>query len=259
MTHRLLPSYQAGRDVPFGVVAAGGLITGVGAVHLRAVNPAVANAEETLWEQGGIYAYLGAASVLKVSSTSANDDGNPVGAGARTVFVSGLDASYDLISETVILDGQTAVNTVGEYLRLREVYVATVGATGSNEGVIYVGTGNVVAGVPDNKYGRIPIGGNRMQQGLYTVPDGKMAHILHGVLSFDGDGTAALKYRIMARPSGGAFLPSHQRTIRWQDGQISDELALAYVARTDLEIRATLSAAGPVIAEAMLEILEVDA
>ena len=54
---------------------------------------------ETVWAQGGLYSYLSAATVLKISSSSTND--TSAGTGARTVTFSGLDANYDEISETI--------------------------------------------------------------------------------------------------------------------------------------------------------------
>ena len=53
-------------------------------------NPDISTSEETVWDHGGLYSYLAAASVLSVSSANVND--TALGSGARTVQIHGLDA-----------------------------------------------------------------------------------------------------------------------------------------------------------------------
>ena len=60
-------------------------------------NPDVDDALETIWAQGGLYSYLSAATVLKVSSSSTADDEGSTG--AETVELFGLDADYNEINE----------------------------------------------------------------------------------------------------------------------------------------------------------------
>jgi hypothetical protein len=83
---------------------------------------------ETIWAEGGLYSYLTAATVLKVSSSSVND--TSAGTGARTVELSGLDADYNEISELVTLNGQTPVNTTKLFLRINRMVVRSAGSGG---------------------------------------------------------------------------------------------------------------------------------
>ena len=117
-------------------------------------NPDVDDSLETVWAQGGLYSYLASASVLKVSSSSTSD--TSAGTGARTVELFGLDANYDEISETITLNGQTAVNTTNEFLRINRMVVKSAGTGGQNAGVIYAGTGTVTTGVPANNMRLLP-------------------------------------------------------------------------------------------------------
>ena len=105
---------------------------------------------ETVWPYGGILGYPSAALSLSVSSSSADDTSN--GTGARTVYLEGLDANHNVISETVTLNGQTAVTTTKSYLHINNCYVATAGSLDSAAGTIYFGTGTVTAGVPATVY-----------------------------------------------------------------------------------------------------------
>jgi hypothetical protein len=99
---------------------------------------------------GSAYVYPAAATVMKVSSSSAND--TSAGTGARTILVAGLDANYASQSETITLSGQTAVNTVNSYLRITYTELLTTGSGNGQAGTIYIGTGTVTAGVPATIY-----------------------------------------------------------------------------------------------------------
>ncbi len=70
-----------------------------------------------------------------VNSTSASD--TSAGTGARTVTINYLDTSFVAHSETVTLNGTTAVNTVGTNIAFIEnIVVASVGSGGGNVGTI---------------------------------------------------------------------------------------------------------------------------
>jgi hypothetical protein len=113
---------------------------------------------------------------MTVSSSNAND--TSAGTGARTIQISGLDGSYNEVSETITMNGQTAVTTSNSYIRMNRALVLTAGSGGANAGIIYVGTGTVTAGVPVNKYTTINGDGlNQSLQAFWTVPAGYTAYI----------------------------------------------------------------------------------
>ena len=94
--------------MPYTYDIAEGKVPGHTGLIIFGSNPDVGTSQETVWDEGGIYAYLTEATVLKVSSGDANDD---VGdAGATSVRIYGLDANYTEINETIAMNGQTAVN-----------------------------------------------------------------------------------------------------------------------------------------------------
>ena len=136
---------------------------------------------ETVWPHGGILGYPSAALPLSVSSSSADDTSN--GTGARTVYLEGLDANHNVISETVTLAGQTAVTTTKSYLHINNCYVATAGSLDSAAGTIYFGTGTVTAGVPATVYDVIQFNYNSRITGSFTVPAGYTAYLSQGLFS----------------------------------------------------------------------------
>jgi hypothetical protein len=172
---------RQGQFEPFGLQVARNQIQGHTAVSVFGYNPDVDQTEESVWPDGGTVPHPTVASVLKISSSSASD--TSAGTGARTVFIEGLDGDYNVVSETVILNGQTAVNTVEEYLYVNSFYVVTVGSGGVNAGDINAGTGTVTAGVPAVLYDLIAVGYNNRTTGHYCVPAGYTAYMLEGLFS----------------------------------------------------------------------------
>jgi hypothetical protein len=118
---------------------------------------------------------------MTVSSTSADD--TAAGTGARTVVVQGLDANYNEVTETVTMNGQTAVTMSASLLRVNYAYVATAGSGNSAAGDIYIGTGTVTAGVPATAYDIIKFDYNNTTTGSYTVPASYTAYVSQGLFS----------------------------------------------------------------------------
>jgi hypothetical protein len=171
-----------GKDEEFSLQVARGLIPGHSAITVFGYNPDVDMSEESVWPNGGTVPHPTAASVLKVSSTGAAD-ASPSGTGARTVLITGLNGSFNEVSETIVLNGQTAVNTVNSYLYVNGLTVTSVGSGGANAGDINVGTGTVTAGVPAVLYDMIAIGYNNRTTGHYCVPAGYTAFLVHGLFT----------------------------------------------------------------------------
>ena len=172
---------RQGTFEPFGLQVSRGQIQGHSSVIVFGYNPDVDTSEESVWPDGGTIPHPTSASVLKISSSSAND--TSAGTGARTVFIGGLDGDYNVVSETVILNGQTAVNTTNSYLYVNSFYVVSVGSGGENAGNINAGTGTVTAGVPAVLYDIIATGYNSRTTGHYCVPAGYTGYLIQGVFS----------------------------------------------------------------------------
>ena len=207
-------------------------------------NTTVGNSLETIWAEGGLYVYPPSASVMTVSSSSTAD--TSAGTGARTVTVFGLDADYNEISETVTLNGQTAVNTTKSYLRVNRMIVRSAGSGGANAGVIYTGTGTITSGVPANVYASINgvTGSNQSLMALWTVPAGYTAYLLQYDIS---NGTtsntpAVCKLILAIRPYGEVFQAKDVKSLT--TGMHVEEtfsLPAKVTEKSDIEVRAISS------------------
>ena len=99
----------------FMLQVAKGKISGHSAVHISGHIHSLTSTSTPIWE-AGVDPFPAAAGVVKISSSSTDDDVG--GDGALTVLIEGLDSTGVEITETVILNGRTAVNTTIELLRI---------------------------------------------------------------------------------------------------------------------------------------------
>ena len=150
--------------------------------HIFGYNPDVDSAaEETVWTAGGLYVPIDTPAIMKVSSSSASD--TSAGVGARTVYIMGINSTGGEVSETVTLNGQTAVNTTHTYTSIQSCQVMSVGSSLHNVGNINIGTGTVTAGVPANMYGQIYATENQSLMGYYTIPINHTGYLISGNVS----------------------------------------------------------------------------
>jgi hypothetical protein len=130
---------------------------------LFSANPDVdtATVPEFVWSQGGVFTFPAAAAATTIVSASANDAA--AGTGARTVTVTGLDANYLEVVETVTMNGTTPVNLAAQLLRVNKLEVATAGTGQVNAGAITISIGGTtVSAIPADK--------GISQTGVFTVP-----------------------------------------------------------------------------------------
>jgi hypothetical protein len=114
------------------------------------------------------------------------------------VLIQGLDASYNVLTETVTLNGQTAVTTTGSFFRINKMIVLTTGTGLVNAGTIYIGTGVVTAGVPATIYNTMPVGLNTSMSFSYTIPAGYTGYLIYSRLTVgQASGTTGVTARLI--------------------------------------------------------------
>jgi len=238
---------RVGTTEPFELQVARGQISYHKTIFKFGFNPDIDDSLETVWAQGGLYSHPSSASTMTVSSSSTAD--TSAGTGARTVEIFGLDADYNEVSETITLNGQTAVTTTNTYLRMNRAIVRSAGSGEQNAGVIYVGTGTVTAGVPANKYATIAVGDNQTVMCVWTVPAGYTAYLTQTDVTVAT--TQNNKYcttSIVARP--------YEEVFQVKDKFVKAEgvhsqiytFPLKFTEKTDIEVRAIGDSSGANIA-----------
>ena len=151
---------QRGKTEPFELQVSRGDIAFHQTVAIFGYTSGIGNTStpQTIWEGANNatqnnYTYQSVAGQYTLVSTSTSDTGK--------VFVSGLDANFNLLSETINLNGTTAVTTVNAYLRCNGLYYVN----GSN-------IGTITAKISTTTYGYINPGFGQSQMAVYTVPYG---------------------------------------------------------------------------------------
>jgi hypothetical protein len=185
--------------------------------QLSGYNANVTNVEELLWEYSDVYNPIPSAQTVRLSSTSAND--TLLGTGARTVRISGLDALYNEISETLNLNGNTAVSSVNAYRRINKIEVLTAGALGYNAGRIFVGIGTVSGGGINNNP-QITIAANESVSHIayYTVPNNRRLIIMK-IYYNGGRSIQPFRFRLWKRSPSGLQTVVHTSVTRDNDYQ----------------------------------------
>lgn len=118
---------------------------------------------EDVWTAGALYGWPAAEAATTILSTSTDDDGDPAGTGAQTVYVEGCDDEYNMLTQLVTMNGTGAVTLDDEYYRVWRAYVVAVGSGMVNAGIIRVKHGATVLS-------QIEVGLGQTEQCIYTVP-----------------------------------------------------------------------------------------
>lgn len=146
------------KSEPFELQVARGQIRGHQSLNISGYQASVDGAYIPIWENATAYTYPIAAMQMTLYSSSASDT-------AVSILISGLDANYDPISETLVLtNGATGVTTVKSYFRINSIAV-----TGT---VNPVGTISLSNSAKTIDYAKIAIGTGRSAMTVYTVPRG---------------------------------------------------------------------------------------
>jgi len=151
---------QYGKNEEFALQVARGQIQGHEVVNVFGYATAVSTSFVAVWENNAAYVFPTVASTMVASSSSASDT-------AVTILISGLDANYGIISESVTLNGTSDVATTKVFWRINSV----VTTLGNAVGTVYVKNAG------GTTYAQITIGSGKTNMSVYTVPAGYTAYL----------------------------------------------------------------------------------
>lgn len=195
---------------------------------------------ETVHVASTLRHYLTAAEQLQVASTDADDDGAPLGNGARTIVISGLDTNYEALNEVVTMNGLVNVTTAASFLRVQSVTVMTAGTTGYNEGVITV-SNNADTIVMD----QIEVQENATLSAAYTVPADNTAYVTQAMATESS--SKGCQFGFWIRPFGGLWIMKRSIVLLDSSIVLSMTMPMKLPAKTDIEIRAQAIQAGAIV------------
>ena len=174
----------------FNVELAAGNLTKYSVIHKFGTNENVGTSFVPI-SRGGVYQVPTTATALEVVSSDAND--TAAGSGARTVTIIGLDSNWVEVSQTVSMNGTTAVAIPTSLTRVYRATVATSGtyanaAAGSHAGTITVQGAGGGATWLQIYFTDFPRG--QSQCGIYTIPSGKTGVVYFHYISVDSNKSA---------------------------------------------------------------------
>jgi hypothetical protein len=138
---------------------------------------------------------------VKVTSTSVKD--TAAGTGAQTVLLTGLNASGVRVSETISMNGLTAVVSANTYSAVEILRIETVGSDTVNQGTLWVGNGVVANdGTPADKFLLATPRCNASNTLAYTVPASHKGTIINAVFT-STDASKGFLIRVGIRGTDG--------------------------------------------------------
>lgn len=190
---------QVGTTEPFELQVARGQIPGHSIIHKFGANFDIdtGSTPESVWTGGGLYPWsaFSSADFLWLQSSDGDDQGQ--------VDIQGLDASYHLLTETVQLSSEGAIDTQNKFIRVFRMTYSDENA-GDITARIGSDTGTIVA--------KIDAGFAQTLMAVYTVPAGYSAFLLKGDLTINAFRDVQLKFFI--RRFGSAFRIAHMAEVR---------------------------------------------
>lgn len=178
MTHVLYPLVQPLRTTEFGFDVARSVYSEFTAFNKFGKNPSVGTTVAPI-ATAGVYQTPAALTSLEIVSSSADD--TSAGTGARTVYIEGIGTDWAVVSETVSMNGITAVALANQYWRIYRWYVATSGTYASSSASSHAGTLTLrvaAAGATWDTIGLVDsLGKGQSKIACYSVPAGKTLYV----------------------------------------------------------------------------------
>lgn len=170
-------------------------------------------AAEDVWSVGGLIPFPSAAAVTTiVSSSTADDDG---GTGANTVYIDGIDNNGYFLSETVTMNGISAVTLTNQFRHVNRMYAVVSGSGLTNAGIIQVKHGSTVLC-------EIPASVGQSQTTGYVLPanwqQGRLEQIYINVNKTVANTIVSAQF--MIKPDGGSWRNVYPITLSTTRNQV---------------------------------------
>lgn len=182
------------------------------------------------------YVFPTSASTMTLVSTVNTD--------TATITIVGTDASYNLISENLVLNGTTGVTTVNSYFRINNISVSA-GSVTNPSGVITLAVSTTIyAQINTQTVSGATVSIGSSQMGIYTVPNGYTFYgYRYGAYSsFNGNSANYTTYRALTNASSGVQRVIVQTPFN-TTYEVQRNFPFSYLAGTDLRFQVASSAA----------------
>lgn len=238
-------------DNSSGLAIAQGNVTGASFIHKFGAAPDfdTTDGAVTIWDgaedntawENMVYNYSTTAAIDSISSSDAGD--------TVDIEIQGLDSNYDLVTQTITLNGQNRVALTTNLIRVFRA--KNVGSTDLAGHVFVFENDTLSSGVPDDPElirAVIQPENNQTEMAVYTIPNGYTGYMRDWYATTAGASkTTDYIIRVKARPFGQVFQLKHRSAItetgtstyqhRYEEPEV-------FAAKTDIEMTAEMTAAG---------------
>ena len=231
---------QHGRSEPFELQVSRGQVPYHSPQNIfgYGTTPATAGLFRTVWENMATTEYVFPSSAVSMNlvSTAAGD--------TATITIVGLDASYNVITENLVLNGTTNVPTVNQYFRINSMFVAVGSATNPSGVITLINGGVTYAQINTGVFNGTTSSLGSSQQAVYTVPAGYTFYgYRYGAFSsFNGNSANYTTYRAITNTSSGVQKIVVQTPFN-TSYEVKRSFPFAYTEKTDLRFQIASSAA----------------
>ena len=200
---------------------------------LSGTNTAVGTSFVDILQLNAVIVLPTSAAVVVTTCSSVQDKGTATaGTGIRTLRLRGLDANFEEITEDIITDGGTPVNSTKTFMRLLS---ATALTTGSSLAAV----GTITFSIGGNNQLRIAIGLNKTESSQFTVPAGKRVFMDRFFINqFDGK---TLDMRLQYKEIEGSNLWINIRQLKCTDFQIPVDINREFGEKIDFRWQGKVS------------------
>lgn len=223
-------------SAPWDIQVSRGKVPGVTQVNVFGYGNAVSNSVyASLWEDGA-YTFPASASYMNVYSSSTSDDSN------SQVLITGLDANWNLQTETVTLNGTSNVATTKQWLRINSFQMTKPG-TGQDTNI-----GTITMKNAANAAIMYP-GVARMQNSWYSIANGYSLYVSN-INIFTGEAKSGASptwfyYRVRNHNNVSNVHYNVLTTSFQNEYKVQRNNPVRYTAKSDIEWQFKSSESGP--------------
>ena len=225
------------------VIIAAGDLAGYAGVHKYGAVFGTASAGwSTIWTAADtsssiLYPWSIAANTITVSSSSGSDTGR--------ITIQGLDTDYNIVEETLTLNGVSSVSGSTTFHRVNRAFMLD----DTNIGKIQVLNGSTVVT-------EIAAGFGQTMQSFYTIPAGKTGYVLTLIASANKNQETTIV--LFSRPFGGAFRAQTTMSLYQNNQQLDFPVPLKYTEKTDIDLRVNGAANATISADFSIILVDND-
>ena len=211
-------------NMSFGLAIQRGLVNNFSGVQKFGYNTAVGTVFETIWENGGLYAYPTTATTAVATSTSTDDNDS-------LVHIYGLDSNWDLADEVISVGGSASTTS---FIRVFRSVLEN-----ANTGIVNVG--KITTTVNSLPVSIVDVGYGQSLQALYTIPRNYRGYLMS--IDVGTSKQKEVEAKFMQRPLNGNTFQTKSLVTSFGTPFRKDYLVPEILSeQSDLEMRAKADA-----------------